>query len=1590
MSPRESVPPPLPIDEESGAEDFGESLPPPPPGALVERLTEGPVRTHPPLSLDCVLEGARLLVFGGTGFLGKVWLSFLLSKWPGVGKVYLVVRSRRDVDSEARFWSTIASSEPLSPLRAQHPGAAFEDFLREKVEVLDADVSKPLCGLSPGLIGSLHGTIDAIVNVAGVVDFDPPLDEAILTNARGMQNLIALARALGDVAVLHTSTCYVAGYQSGRIEEIDPRRFPFPRYREMPDAKWDPEREIVEGLDLAESVKKRADDAHRLAHYEQEAKANLLKRHEPTTGDVFRGEVKRVRERWIADETGRVGTERAKFWGWTNTYTYTKSLGEQVLAASGLPFTIVRPSVIESSERFPFPGWNEGINTMAPITYLFLNGHIQVPAGDRTSLDIIPVDYVAAGMVASLGALLERTHEAVYQLGTSHTNPAYMHRIVEICGLFKRHYFQRKGKGNPWWNFVQTHWEPTPVTAEEFLSRGAPGIAKAARTVSQLARKAAVGPAAVFMAPASRALASYADIAKRNGEIFSLFLPFMAETEYRFVTDNMSALRDRLVPEDRAKIHWHPEAIDWRVYLHDVQLPGLEKWVLPELDAKVHKPTKPQRAYDNLLDLLDEAADRHEHRPALLRLETDGVARVSYLELLARAEATAARLAARGVRPGDRVVLCAANHIAWPIAYFGILRAGAVAVPTDAAMERAPLDNVLRASRAVAVIADEKVIERLAGAAVPVLDVHAMTDDGEGLPVPPRPTLTRDDIASVIYTSGTTGTPKGVMLSHGNFTTLLGALAPVFPLNEGDRTLSVLPLHHTFEFTCGMLLPLSRGGATVYLDELNGERLTQAMREAKVTAMVGVPALWQLLERRILQQVKERGETASAVFDMALALNRTLGRNVGFDVGRVLFGAVHERFGGRLRYLISGGAALPKETAQLFQGIGLPLAEGYGLTEAAPVLSVAKASVKAKPGTVGPAIPGVELKILNPDASGVGEVLARGPNVMKGYADDPAATAGAIDADGWLHTGDLGTIDRHGKLTLVGRSKDVIVSASGENLYPDDVERALGDVDGIKELVVLGIADPKGGERAALLAVPDTEGLDPDERAIARERAMKNLRAKLRELPPAWFPAVILPYDATLPRTATRKVKRNEVRPIVERLVAASAAPRATSSGGATTPVRTAVAAIARRAPESISPATRLRADLGFDSLMAMELAVALEAAIPGAHIASDAIASLETVGDLERHLGVHEGAAPKPVRRKEIHDVDEVRPRFTLPADVRDAAKGALSFLQREFYGSVMRPSVTGRAFIPYNRNTIVVANHASHLDMGLVKYALGEYGKDLVALAAKDYFFSTPMKRAVFENFTNIAALDRDAGLHQTLSEIGDLLHEGRTVLIFPEGTRSPDGQIKKFKGAVGFLALHHEVDLLPVWLGGTYESLPKHGKVPTKLEVTARIGPPLEYAELRRLTRGMRPVEAARTVAHLAQEAVESLRDGAVLDLRARRDVGEVVARKHPIVALFDDLRGRFVPGGVDEPVSFYFTLGNEPEAKWTVRVDATSCSVTQGKAEGAQADCVLKTSPELFARIVREAWQPGPAEFMTGAVKSNDVGLLMKFTQAFRLG
>lgn len=1528
-----------------------------------------------PLEVGRILAGTRLVILGGTGFLGKVFWCLLLDRFPDIGKIFLMTRSSDVQSSEERFWANVATSEALLPLRQRY-GDGFQAFLKEKIVPIDGDMGREHCGVSAEVIRELKGTIDAVVNVAGVVDFNPPLDEALDANAFGSQNLVALARALGDAPLFHTSTCYVCGDREGAIDETDPVQAPFPRCAELGVDVWDPDREIAECLELIAQAKHRAQDAFRVSEFTEQAKANLERRHEPQHGASFAAEFDTVKRKFVAERLVESGVDRATHWGWPNIYTYTKSIGEQIVARSGLTFTIVRPACCETCIEFPFPGWNEGIGTSAPITFLIMKGQMMIPA-QLTTLDFIPTDMVCAGMVLALAELLEGRAKPVYQLGASDVNPITAARLGELVGLYKRRHFQKKSTGNPWLNFVQGHIEPSMVDRTTFERFSSPAIAAASRGL------AGVLKAAPALRPAAKFLESVASQEDKIAHILTLFAPFTMSNKGPFSAANTRAAYARLSPEDQAKLPWAPEKIDWADWMHNISLPGMEKYVLPVMEKQLVRKTRPNHAHETVVTLLSEMAERHDLAVALQRLEQDGLTRVTFRDVASRAGALAGRLAQAGVQKGDRVVLSAHNHPDWAIAYFGILRAGGVCVPVDYQIDKSQLRNIVAESGARILIGDQSVIDNVSDLGLAAMDLHKATEDAPGSSAPAIPVLP-GDVASLIYTSGTTGTPKGVQLTHANFVSLIAALAPIFPLGTSDRVMSVLPLHHTFEFACGLLLPFSRGARIVYLDELNGERLAAGLKESRTTAMVGVPALWQLLERRIVAQVKDKGPAAEKVFQWTAELNRLIGKNLGVDAGKLLFKPVHAGLGGHLKYMISGGAALPADTQKLFAGLGLHLAEGYGLTEAAPVLTVSKASPKAPAGQVGKPVPGVELKVSEPDERGVGEILARGPNVMLGYTDK-AATDQVLDSQGWLRTGDLGKLDKQGRLSIVGRLKDVIVTSSGENVYPDDVERKLGKVPHIEELALVGISASGGGERIGCLAVPSTDG--EAERAERLDQAGRALRDAIAKLPLNEQPAVVHLLEAPLPRTATRKVKRNEAREILERMIAAS--DTRAEGDGKTSGVRSAIAALRNKDASEIGAGTTLLGDLALDSLMMTELLATLETRY--GTLDPEALRGCQTVGDIEDLVSGRRTLLPSRTRQIEGKNRKADEGTVTLRPELQAAGKQLIGHLQDAFYGQAMKPRIYGRAFIPHNRNTIVVSNHASHLDMGFVRHALGTYGEDIVALAAQDYFFEgNGLRRAFLDNFTNLQALDRKKGLRQAERQAAEVIEQGKTTLIFPEGTRSPDGDIHEFKTFVGHLALTYGVDILPIYLGGTREALPKGSMlIPRRREIVARIGPPLCVADLRRMTEGMKPAAAAREVARLARQAVVTLRDGGVLDISSTASA-EAAAPEHPLVSVFAELEEKFKPEAVQKPVSYYFTLGSEAQAKWTVCVSSGRCDIKVGKPEGFSADCVLKTSADIFTKIVREAYMPGPADFMSGAIKSSDVALLQTFQEIFQLG
>jgi long-chain acyl-CoA synthetase len=698
------------------------------------------------------------------------------------------------------------------------------------------------------------------------------------------------------------------------------------------------------------------------------------------------------------------------------------------------------------------------------------------------------------------------------------------------------------------------------------------------------------------------------------------------------------------------------------------------------------------------------------------------------------------------------------------------------------------------------------------------------------------------------------------MLSHRNLTSMVSMLSSVFDMDTSDGVLSVLPLHHTFEFSTGFLTPISRGAQITYLDELNSENLAKAIKNGHVTGMVGVPALWELLHRRIKNRLHENNKLISDTAELLIKLNAWLRDNTPLNFGQIFFYPIHEGMGGRVRYFISGGSALGEKVQRDFQGLGFTILEGYGLTEASPVLTVTRPENRMLSGTVGRPLPGVQIDIKDPDASGVGEVIARGPNVMLGYFGNEEATREAL-VDRWLYTGDLGRLDDDGNLYLVGRSKDIIVDTNGKNVYPDEVEEVYQDSPYIKELSVFGLPDGIG-EKVACIVVPDKEydiALSETELRIKIEEHFRDVSARL----PYYKRVKVLHFsDEELPRTATRKVKRREVLNIVQQMEAGRSEvglEREEVTGDAAW-LAEIVASVSNRSIQEITLNTRL-GDLGFDSLMFVELAAAVENA-GGSLKAPD---RLNEVQDVRELLSVVDRVASTsrrdgPKLRLEPEKDDEIH----VPEPMRIVGNKVVEVAQRALYERILRTKYEGQSNIPYHTNFIVAANHQSHLDMGLVKMALDEAGKDLVALAAADYFFDTKYKRAYMENFTNLVPMERSGSLRQSLRHARSYLDRGYNALIFPEGTRSMSGEMADFKPVVGYLALAARIGVLPVYLEGTYDAYPKGSAILKRRDVGARIGRLISIEELEEMTQGLPRAEAYRLIAERIRHEVVNLRD------------------------------------------------------------------------------------------------------------------------------
>jgi long-chain acyl-CoA synthetase len=1431
------------------------------------------------LSPTEIYRDRSIFLIGSTGFLGKVTLSMLLHRFPNIGKIYVTVRARSQEESETRFWNNIITAPPFDPLRERY-GSALEGFVRDKVIVRGGDIAETNFGYTEEQAQAIADDIDVIINSAGNVTFNPTLESGLRTNVVGTQNVIAFARRMKRPALVHVSTCFVAGNRSGAVWESDPVLGYFPRQHEMQGVEFSVDQEIADCAKLADRVREEARDAMMTARFRDLARKRLNEEgRDVDDPDALGLAVARERKVWTRTRLTDLGVERAAWWGWPNIYTYTKSLGEQLVAAeTGMVRSIVRPSIVESALAYPFPGWNEGFTTTAPIIFLVRKGQAKIPANDKLILDITPVDQVASVMLAVAAQACVEEPRLVYQAATGDSNPNNMERIIGLVALDKRRHFQEKETGVKFLNQIASRIEPRPVSTSTYERTSIPMFNSTAQKAASFLERARPrwggGRVGEVIDRLKDSVERVEELTRETNEAFDMFRPFTVENAYIFRSDNVRSLFDRVSEDERALLTWHPEKFDWYHYWLNVHLPGLAKWVFPTLEEDMRAQPKRTYTYRDLLELFETSTKRHATRVAM-RIERDGrKEQYTYADLRELATRAGGFLASQGIKQGDRVMLVSDNAPEWGMTYFGVLRTGATCIPCDPESSTSEILNFARAGNAAGIIISEA-IERDHSELRQLLQQQGSTrlwTFGEVFSMPDERTederiallpqrVPAQTVASLIFTSGTTGQPKGVMLSHRNLTSMVSMLSSVFDMTTGDGVLSVLPLHHTFEFSTGFLTPLSRGAQITYLPELTSDALARAIKNGHVTGMVGVPALWELLHRRIKNRLYERSDWIGKTADNLIRANAWLRDKTPLNLGQVVFYPIHEGLGGRIRYFISGGSALSEKIQRDFHGLGFTILEGYGLTEASPVLTVTRPENRMLTGTVGKALPGVEVRIAEPDASGVGEVIARGPNVMLGYYDDEMATRKTL-VERWLHTGDLGRVDDDGNLYLVGRSKEIIVDTNGKNVYPDELEEIYSDSPYVKELSIVGLADGIG-EKVACIVVAD----DEYDISLSRSELHRLVEEHFREVSaslPYYKRVKVLHFtDIELPRTATRKVKRREVVQLLESIEQGQKTVRqATVPDAIDTDSKWllgVVASVSNRSRSEVSVDTRL-SDLGFDSLMFVELATSIENA-GGSISAPERFNEIQDVREL---IGVvnrrGSPSAKQEVRPEERRKEEEIY----IPSFVRSAGNKAGDVLQRLFYDQFLRTHYEGRSNIPPHTNFIVAANHSSHLDMGLAKMALGESGKDLVALAAADYFFDTKYKRAVMENFTNLVPMERTGSLRQSLRHARSFLDRGYNALIFPEGTRSMTGVMADYKPVIGYLALHARVGVLPMFLFGTYEAMPKGTTILKSRDIGARIGRLLSFEELEDLTQGMARAEAYRLIAALVRHEVVNLRD------------------------------------------------------------------------------------------------------------------------------
>lgn len=775
----------------------------------------------------------------------------------------------------------------------------------------------------------------------------------------------------------------------------------------------------------------------------------------------------------------------------------------------------------------------------------------------------------------------------------------------------------------------------------------------------------------------------------------------------------------------------------------------------------------------------------------------------------------ASHFAAQSPKGADaKSIIFSDNREGWLYALYGVWAAKGIVVPVDASSTVSDLAYIMHDCTPQAIWTTRDRTElvtkaiREAGVEMDILYVEDYEQaDVRDLPIADTK-RGNQETALICYTSGTTGDPKGVMLSFGNILSMADAVwKDVHIFSEETRTLILLPLHHVLPLVGTAFIPMVVGCGVAICPSLAAADIMGTLQRGKIGLMVGVPRLWQTLFRGIKGKIDANFLTR-ALYKMCDKLqSRTL--------SRIIFSSVHKKMGGHLQYCISGGAALDADTAFGLKTLGITVLEGYGMTETSPIISFTRPG-DIRPGCVGFPMPSVEVKLVD------GELCARGKNVMQGYYNRPEETAAIIDSEGFVHTGDLASIDAEGRITITGRRKEIIVLSNGKNVNPVEIEEKIEHFDKmVKEAAVT-----EDNDLLKAIIVPQAEWAtgktDAEIEAELKREVLQPYNASVENYKKVMS---LLVFHGELPRTRLEKLQRHKLKALLAAEGNAAAQEETEIIDEPQTKEYRAVADfIAAEKHVRVRPTDNLETDLAMDSLDKVSLQGFVEQSF-GVKFTAEEITGFKDVAEL----------AAKVAETKTHSDVEDIdwQKLLTRPAEnlhIPHMATTGIIFtrLCKWFYRLMFKCEAFGLENIPTDGPVIFAPNHQSFLDAPLVVANMSAATLRNTYFYAKKDHVRGPVMRMLAHNH-NVVIMDLST-LKDSIRALGQILTDGKNLVIFPEGTRTRTGQVATFKKTFAILAKEINVPIVPVRIEGAYEAWPRTKKLPRRHKVTVTYLPPI----------------------------------------------------------------------------------------------------------------------------------------------------------------